>query len=65
MLVVKLKQGERVQVGEATVTVLEPRRDGKVRLGIVAPQDVKIRRLDVSKSIGAEQDDGEFSRGIL
>jgi carbon storage regulator len=46
MLVISRNSGERFAIGEnVTVTVISVNR-GKVRLGIVAPKEVAIRRDD-------------------
>lgn len=44
MLVLSRKASERIQVGEAIVTVVEI-ANGRVRIGIEAPQSVNISRL--------------------
>lgn len=52
MLVLSRKQNECIVIGETdevVVTVLKVRGD-KVRLGITAPRDVKIDRLEVRLS---------------
>lgn len=50
MLVISRKEGETVQIGEATVTVIG-RRGSEVRLGIVAPPDVPVVRDD-ARNVG-------------
>lgn len=68
MLVVKLKRGERVRIGEAVVTLLPSSRDGRVKLGIAAPLEIVVRRLDAEGADvvpAAERDGDEFSKGIL
>ena len=49
MLVISVKEGRSVQIGEATVLVtrLEP---GRVRLAIDAPEHVQIVRYDAKKT---------------
>ena len=64
MLVVKLKRGEQVLVGEAVVTVLEPGRGGQVKLGVEAPRAVPVRRL-VPGGQPKPDEDREFTDGIL
>ena len=40
--------GERVMIGDnIVVTIVEVRRDGRVRLGIEAPPEVRIDREEV------------------
>lgn len=43
MLVLSVKQGEAVLVGECTIRVLAT-KEGKVQLGFEAPKEVKILR---------------------
>jgi carbon storage regulator len=55
MLVLSRKKNESVVIGgNITVTVVEI-RDGKVRLGIVAPKDVPVHREEVQEAIEAEE----------
>ena len=51
MLVLTRKLNEKIQIGdrEITITVLDV-KGGRVRLGIEAPMDVRISRLELSKS---------------
>ena len=54
MLVLTRKVGEGIVIGEdVTVTILE-NKDGKVRLGIGAPQETKIYRQEVYDRICRE-----------
>lgn len=51
MLVLSRTKGEAIVIGgDITVTVLEIRGD-KVRVGIDAPRDVSVHRLEVSDKI--------------
>lgn len=53
MLVLSRKRGEVIRVGgEIEVTVVEI-RGGKVRLGITAPKDVSIHRVECVDQCGA------------
>jgi carbon storage regulator len=55
MLVLSRKLGERVVIGpDILVTVIEV-RGGRVRLGIMAPTEVPIRREEVEKRPSADQ----------
>lgn len=48
MLVLSRKVGEQVHIGDGiTVTVLAS-QGGRVRLGVAAPRDVRIRRGELS-----------------
>ena len=44
MLVVTRRPGEEVCIGEAVVVRLVSMQDGKVRLGIAAPREVRVLR---------------------
>jgi carbon storage regulator len=58
MLVLSRKLNERIVIGgEIEVTVLSIRGD-KVRLGIKAPKEVPVHRLEVYNAI-ARRDSGE------
>jgi carbon storage regulator len=51
MLVLSRKKKQRIVIkGNITVTVLEI-RGGKVRLGIIAPRDIPVHRLEVHRII--------------
>jgi len=48
--------GEKIVIGddiEITVVALQP---GKVRLGIEAPREVTVHRLEIASVIGRERD---------
>lgn len=54
MLVLTRRVGEKVVVGDdVTITVLEVRPGGDVRLGIDAPSSVRIHRAEVLDAISA------------
>ena len=54
MLVLSRLQDEVIVIGEdIRITVVEVRGD-KVRLGITAPRDVPVHRLEVQERIDAE-----------
>jgi len=54
MLVLNRKVGERIIIADSiVVTVLEV-RGNRVRLGLVAPQGVDIRREEVSRAQGSK-----------
>lgn len=50
MLVLTRKQGEQIQIGDVTVTLVAIRGD-RVRLGIDAPRDVAVHRREVLDAI--------------
>ena len=54
MLVITRRENEKLQIGEALVTVLSVR--GKiVRLGIEAPKEVDVKRPDATKGVLREE----------
>ena len=54
MLVLSRKKGEQIVInGNVTITVIEIRGD-KVRLGIDAPAEVPVHRLEVIEAIRRE-----------
>ena len=54
MLVLSRRKGEIVCIGDIRVTIVEIRED-KVRLGIEAPRDVPVHRLEVWQAIQKER----------
>jgi carbon storage regulator len=55
MLVLSRKKNEQIIVGDdIIITVVEVRGD-RVRLGIEAPQEISIHRIEVMESIKAQQ----------
>ena len=65
MLVLTRKSGETIVLPEqqVTVTVLEVRGD-RVRLGIEAPADVRIHRIEVWRRIQQQEADGHADRSL-
>lgn len=55
MLVLSRKLNERIQIGDAWVTVVDIRGD-KIRLGIEAPREVPVHREEVAKAIERDRD---------
>jgi carbon storage regulator len=47
MLVLSRKKGERIHIGECVVLTVLDLRNGRVRLGIEAPEDVVLLREEV------------------
>ena len=58
MLVLSRHRGESITIGDdgIVITVVEIRGD-KVRLGIVAPKEVPVHRLEVYDKIQKERED--------
>lgn len=54
MLVLSRKKDEVIMVGEIKIAVVDIRGD-KVRLGIHAPKDVPVHRLEVYEAIQREK----------
>lgn len=62
MLVMTRKINERIVIGDdITVTVVDI-RDGKARIGIEAPREVPVHRLEVYEAILAEQAEQQDKR---
>lgn len=54
MLVLSRKKNESIVIGEnVEITIMEVRGD-KVRIGIAAPREVKVRRKEVFEAIREE-----------
>lgn len=54
MLVLSRRIGESVVIGDdVTITVLEVKGDGNVRLGIDAPRSVRVHRAEVYAAVKA------------
>jgi len=55
MLVLTRKPNESIMIGDnIKVTLMEIRKDGTVRIGIEAPQNVEIHREEVYRAIQEE-----------
>lgn len=54
MLVLTRTRGKKVMIGDDIQIVVLEARDGRVRLGFVAPPEVKIHRLEVWQRIQDE-----------
>lgn len=56
MLVLSRKKNEKIVIGDSiTIMVIEIRGD-KVRLGIDAPKEVSVHRLEIHEAIRREAD---------
>lgn len=54
MLVLTRRKGESITIGkDVTITVIES--GSQVRIGISAPDDVPVHRLEIAESIGREE----------
>jgi carbon storage regulator len=54
MLVLKRKQGQSIDVGENVRIILQEVRGGQVKVAIVAPRDVRVKRSEIKDSISRE-----------
>lgn len=54
MLILSRKAGQRILIGDNIEVVVVEVRQGSVRLGIDAPTDVAVDRLEVRESKDAE-----------
>ena len=57
MLVLSRQKDEVVMIGDDVEIKIVDIRDDKVRLGITAPQSVKVHRLEVYEAIKREQNE--------
>ncbi|HDZ13318.1 hypothetical protein LCGC14_1284540 [marine sediment metagenome] len=57
MLVLSRQKDEVVMIGDDVEIKIVDIRDDKVRLGITAPQSVKVHRLEVYEAIKKEQNE--------
>jgi carbon storage regulator len=55
MLVLSRKADERIMIGDDIELVVIEIRDDRVRIGIKAPPDVTVHRLEVYQAIQREQ----------
>lgn len=61
MLTLTRKKNESIRIGDdVTITVIHVRRDS-VRLGITAPKDVPVHRLEVWEAIQRERQENKES----
>ncbi len=65
MLVLSRKKGEKIVINnDIVVEVVEIRRDGKVRLGIIAPKEVPVHREEVWIAIHGRPDSSSSPEGL-
>ena len=55
MLVLWRHKNQCIDIGDNIVITVVEIRDGKVRLGITAPKDVKVHRREVTEAIADEE----------
>jgi carbon storage regulator len=53
MLVLSRKVGERVLIADSVVVTITQIERGRVRLGIEAPQDVRVIRAELQLCVGS------------
>ena len=57
MLILERKMGERFRIGkDIWVSVIERRRDGKIKIGIEAPKDIPIVREELIQRESREEE---------
>lgn len=54
MLVLKRKEGQSIDVGDNVRIVLREIHGGHVKIGIVAPRDVRVKRSEIEASVARE-----------
>jgi carbon storage regulator len=54
MLVLKRKQGQGIDVGENVKIILQEVRGSQVKIAIVAPDDVRVKRSEITDAISQE-----------
>ena len=62
MLVLSRKEQQEIMIGEKVVVTVVKVAAGKIKLGITAPNNVKVRRLDVLQA--GTMENGEDSHEI-
>ena len=63
MLILKRRLGEAIQIGEATVRVLE-RSGDVIKLGITAPREVRIIREELIDDASGKADGAALVGGV-
>jgi sRNA-binding carbon storage regulator CsrA len=56
MLVLSLKEGQSVTVGNATITYMKTLNRHKIKLGFEAPREIEIRRLPIEAAVAITAD---------
>ncbi|MFM8399283.1 MAG: carbon storage regulator [Pirellula sp.] len=62
MLILTRKESERIYLGDDIVLTIVRVGTDKVRIGVEAPSDVRVLRLELSESDSAPTIDGELDR---
>ncbi|MDD6133090.1 MAG: carbon storage regulator [Selenomonadaceae bacterium] len=62
MLVLSRKEQQEIMIGEKVIVTVVKVAAGKIKLGITAPKNVKVRRLDVLQA--GTMENGEDSHEI-
>lgn len=62
MLVLSRKEQQEIMIGEKVIVTVVKVATGKIKLGITAPKNVKVRRLDVLQA--GTMENGEDSHEI-
>ena len=62
MLVLSRKEHQEIMIGEKVIVTVVKVAAGKIKLGITAPKNVKVRRLDVLQA--GTMENGEDSHEI-
>ncbi len=60
MLVLSRRPGEKILIGDGVVLSVVRVVGNRVQLGIEAPQDVRIRRGEISSEFDIESDTDQF-----
>ena len=58
MLILTRKVGESITIGEGVCVTVLAVKGGQIRLGIVAPKDVAVRRTVLGERIERKGEDG-------
>ena len=62
MLILTRKESERIYLGDDIVLTIVRVGTDKVRIGVEAPSDVRVLRLELSESDSGPTIDGELDR---
>jgi carbon storage regulator len=54
MLVLKRKEGQSIDIGDNVRIVLREIRGGHAKIGIVAPEGIRIKRTEIEESVARE-----------
>ncbi len=61
MLVLTRHEGESIRLGDGVKITLLSSANGKIRLGIEAPANVRVDRREVSDQLGVDEDESSIS----